>query len=157
MTETTLTNYADQIQRVTYDLVHYYAICDRFITQQLDVTASQGYILLAVPEMDTINMNDLSLKMRVANSTMTRMVDQLVQKGLVNRSADPQDRRIVLVSLTDHGKEVRSKLKNTLQDFFRQVLCDLPSNQLVGSLESLETLNQTITKMLRSCCGTEIL
>jgi DNA-binding MarR family transcriptional regulator len=157
MTETTLTNYADQIQRVTYDLVHYYAICDRFITQQLDVTASQGYILLAVPEMDTINMNDLSLKMRVANSTMTRMVDQLVQKGLVNRSADPQDRRIVLVSLTDHGKEVRSKLKNTLQDFFRQVLCDLPSNQLVGILESLETLNQTITKMLRSCCGTEIL
>jgi DNA-binding MarR family transcriptional regulator len=157
MTETTLTNYADQIQRVTYDLVHYYAICDRFITQQLDVTASQGYILLAVPEMDTINMNDLSLKMRVANSTMTRMVDQLVQKGLVNRSADPQDRRIVLVSLTDHGKEVRSKLKNTLQDFFRQVLCDLPSNQLVGILESLETLNQTITKMLKSCCGTEIL
>jgi len=157
MTETTLTNYADQIQRVTYDLVHYYAICDRFITQQLDVTASQGYILLAVPEMDTINMNDLSLKMRVANSTMTRMVDQLVQKGLVNRSADPQDRRIVLVSLTDHGKEVRSKLKNTLQDFFRQVLCDLPSNQLVGILESLETLNQTITKMLRSCCGTEII
>jgi len=157
MTETALSNYADQIQRVTYDLVHYYAICDRFITQQLDVTASQGYILLAVPELDTINMNDLSLKMRVANSTMTRMVDQLVQKGLVNRSADPQDRRIVLINLTDQGKEVQLKLKDTLQDFFCQVLCDLPAEQLIGILEGLETLNKSIREKLKSCCGTELI
>jgi len=102
-------------------------------------------------------MNDLSLKMRVANSTMTRMVDQLVQKGLVNRSADPQDRRIVLINLTDQGKEVQLKLKDTLQDFFCQVLCDLPAEQLIGILEGLETLNKSIREKLKSCCGTELI
>jgi DNA-binding MarR family transcriptional regulator len=156
MTETSLSTSADEIQRLTYDLVHYYGICDRVTIQQLGVTASQGYILLAIPETDSISMNDLSIKMRVANSTMTRMVDQLVQKGKVNRTADNQDRRIVLIRLTEQGKDVRIKLKSTLQDFFSQVLGDLPEDQRGEILHSLEVLNQSILKTLESCCGTDL-
>jgi DNA-binding MarR family transcriptional regulator len=156
MTEPSLSIFADDIQAVTYDLVHYYSICDRVTTQELDVTASQGYILLAIPDMGSINMNDLSVKMRVANSTMTRMVDQLVQKCMVNRTSDNQDRRIVLIHLTEHGKEVRIKLKKTIQDFFSQVLNDIPEDQRAEILHSLEILNQSILRMLKSCCGTEL-
>jgi DNA-binding MarR family transcriptional regulator len=156
MTETSLSTFADEIQRLTYDLVHYYAICDRVTIQQLDVTASQGYVLLALPEMDSISMNDLSLKMRLANSTMTRMVDQLVQRGLVNRAADDQDRRIVLIHLTEQGQDVRTRLKNSLQVFFSQVLGDLPEDQRGEILQSLEILNQSILKTLKSCCGTDM-
>lgn len=152
MTETSLSTFADEIQRLTYDLVHYYAICDQVSVQQLGVTASQGYILLAIPEMESISMNDLSVKMRLANSTMTRMVDQLVQKGMVNRAADSQDRRIVLIRLTQRGQAVRTGLKHTLQDFFSQVLCDLSEEQRGEILHSLETLNQSILKTLKSCC-----
>lgn len=156
MTESSLSTFADEIQRVTYDLVHYYGICDRVTTQQLGVTAAQGYILLALPEMDPTNMNELSLKMRVANSTMTRMVDQLVQKGMANRAADSQDRRIVLIHLTDQGRDVRSRLKTSLQDFFSQVLSDLPDDQRGEILHSLETLNRSILKTLKSCCRTDL-
>ncbi len=156
MTETSLSTCADEIQRLTYDLVHYYAICDRVIIQQLGVTASQGYILLALPEVDRISMNDLSIKMRLANSTMTRMVDGLVQKGMVNRAADDQDRRIVLIHLTEQGREVRARVKNTLQDFFSQVLGDLPEDRRGEILHSLEALNQSILNTLKSCCGTDL-
>lgn len=152
----TLSILADEIQRLTYDLVHYYGICDRVTIQQLGVTASQGYILLALPEMDSISMNDLSIKMRLANSTMTRMVDQLVRKGMVNRATDNQDRRIVLIHLTEQGQEVRTRLKNALQDFFSQVLGDLSTDQRNELLHSLETLNQSILKTLESCCGTDM-
>ena len=152
MTETSLSPFADEIQRLMYDLVHYYSICDRVTTQQLDVTASQGYILLALPEMDSINMNDLSIKMRLANSTMTRMVDQLVVKGMVYRTADSHDRRIVLVRLTKQGLDVRTRLKNNLQDFFSQVLGDIPEDQRGEILHSLEILNRSILKTLKSCC-----
>jgi DNA-binding MarR family transcriptional regulator len=156
MTDTTLSSTAVEIQRLTYDLVHYYAICDRVTIQELGVTASQGYILLALPEMDSISMNDLSIKMRLANSTMTRMIDQLVQKGMVNREPDSQDRRIVLIRLTGQGLDVRNRLQNTLQDLFSQVLGDLPEGQRDEILHSLEVLNQAIVKTLKSCCGTEL-
>ena len=152
MTETSLSTFADELQRLTYDLVHYYAICDQVSVQQLEVTASQGYILLAIPEMDSISMNDLSIRMRLANSTMTRMVDQLVQKGMVSRAADNQDRRIVLIRLTEHGKAVRTGLKQTLHDFFSQVLSDLSEEQRGEILRSLDTLNRSILKTLNSCC-----
>ena len=152
MTDTSLSTFADEIQRLTYDLVHYYAICDQVSVQQLEVTASQGYILLAISEVESISMNDLSIKMRLANSTMTRMVDQLVQKGMVSRAADNQDRRIVLIQLTKHGQDVRTGLKQTLQDFFSQVLGELSEDQRGEILHSLETLNQSIMRTLKSCC-----
>jgi DNA-binding MarR family transcriptional regulator len=156
MAEKSSFTFADEIQQVTYDLVHYYAICDKVTTQELNVTASQGYILMAIPETDSINMNDLSAKMRVANSTMTRMVDQLVQKGMVNRSADDHDRRIVLIRLTTQGKDVRTRLQNTLQDFFSKVLTNLPENKQGEIIHNLHTLNESIVKTLKSCCGPEI-
>jgi DNA-binding MarR family transcriptional regulator len=108
-----------------------------------------------MPESDNITMNELSVKMRLANSTMTRMVDQLVQKRLVIRETDPQDRRIVLVHLTDKGREERSTFRSTLQDIFSQVLGELSVEEREDVLYSLRSLNSAILKTLNSCCSDE--
>ena len=42
----------------------------------------------------------------VAPPTATRMLDGLVERGLVARTPHPTDRRVVLVALTDEGREV---------------------------------------------------
>lgn len=42
----------------------------------------------------------------VTSGTMTNRVDRLVARGLVSRSPDPDDRRGVLVRLTDAGRQV---------------------------------------------------
>lgn len=156
MTTYSLTTFANDIQRLTYDLVRYNAICDKVCVEQLGVTASQGYILLALPEADSITMNDLSLKMRLANSTMTRMVDQLVQKKMITRGADPDDRRVVRIRLTKQGQDVQVKLKKTMQDLFAQILKDIPVNEREQIVHSLETLKQSIVDTLKSCCGEEV-
>jgi DNA-binding MarR family transcriptional regulator len=156
MTETSLSNFADEIQRVTYDLVHYYAICDRVCVEELGVTASQGYILLALPETGSVTMNDLSVRMKLANSTMTRMVDQLIQKRMITREPDPEDRRIVRVRLTEQGQDIKIRLKKTMQDLFSQVLEDIPDGEREQIIHSLETLTQSIVNTLKSCCETEV-
>ena len=156
MTTPSLLTFADDLQRLTYDLVHYYAICDRVCVEELGVTASQGYILLALPETDSVTMNDLSVKMKLANSTMTRMADQLLQKKLVTRETDPEDRRIVRVRLTVRGQDIKNRLKKTMQDLFAQVLKDIPANERENILHCLETLNQSIVETLKVCCGTEV-
>ncbi len=86
MTTLSLSTFADSIQRLTYDLVRYNTICDRVCGERLSVTPAQGYILLALPETGSVTMNELSVKMKLANSTMTRMVDPLIQKELLTRS-----------------------------------------------------------------------
>ncbi len=153
---TSLVTFADDIQRLTYDLVRYDAICDRVCVEELGVTVSQGYILMALPDTGSITMNDLSAKMRLANSTMTRMADQLVQKRLVTRGPDPDDRRIVRVQLTEQGQDVRARLKRALRDLFSEVLKDIPEGEKETIVHSLETLNQSIVRALKSCCGEEV-
>lgn len=147
--------FAETIQRSTYELVRYSVLCDRTCMEQMGITSSQGYTLLAVPEGESISMNDLSLKMKLASSTMTRMIDQLVQKGLVDRQADSEDRRVVRVRLTERGGQAKKQLRETLQSFFLQVLAEVPEDERELVRHSLEILNQAILNTLKSCCGSE--
>ncbi len=153
---TSLATFVDDVQRLTYDLVRYDAICDRVCVEELGVTVSQGYILMALPDTGSVMMNDLSAKMRLANSTMTRMADQLVQKRLITRGPDPDDRRIVRVQLTEQGQDVRARLKKALRDLFSEVLKDIPEGERETIVHSLEILNQSIVNALKSCCGEEV-
>lgn len=64
------------------------------------VTPSQGGTILSLSLENPLKMNELSNVVGVDNSTMTRMVDQLVEKGLVLRKAGDKDRRLVQIGLT---------------------------------------------------------
>jgi DNA-binding MarR family transcriptional regulator len=43
-------------------------------------------------------------------STVTWIVDRLEERGLVERQADPKDRRVRLVALTEEGRRVREEV-----------------------------------------------
>jgi len=150
---TVLKNLASDLQRLVDDLVRYCSLCDSYCTEQLGITAAQGYTLLAIPETESITMNELSLSMKLANSTMTRMVDQLIQKGMVNRTNDIQDRRVVLIRLTEIGRDKKSKLSTMLDDFFIQVLGEISLEKRAIAIENIQILNRAILKTLKSCCG----
>lgn len=50
-------------------------------------------------------LTDLAARHHVAPSTMSRTVDALVERGWVARTSAPDDRRKVLLELTDHGAQ----------------------------------------------------
>jgi MarR family transcriptional regulator, organic hydroperoxide resistance regulator len=47
-------------------------------------------------------------------STVTWIVDRLEERGLVERQADPRDRRVRLVALTDEGRRIRNEIRAKL-------------------------------------------
>jgi DNA-binding MarR family transcriptional regulator len=69
-----------------------------------------------------ITMGDLSRILGVPFSTATRMVDWLVDNGYVQRLADPEDRRVVRVELTEAGKEPYRAMINLLLESAEQFL-----------------------------------
>jgi DNA-binding MarR family transcriptional regulator len=69
-----------------------------------DVFFTIGYIFSR--QNDPITMGDLSRILGVPFSTATRTVDWLVNNGYIQRLADPEDRRVVRVALTEAGKEL---------------------------------------------------
>lgn len=73
----------------------------------IDLTMSQVKTLILVYSSETgsLRMGQLASALGVALSTATGTVDRLVEQGLLTRHEDPEDRRSVVVSLTERGRD----------------------------------------------------
>lgn len=77
----------------------------------------------------------------VTRATMTGLIDHLEKDGVVSRSADPNDRRTVLVRVTESG---RTLLEKMLPDYFEcvnRIMKPLNADQrmqLVGLLQKIQ-------------------
>ncbi len=152
MTSST-SDFAVQLQRLTYQLTRYYEICDRYCSDQIGIPAAQAYTLLAVPNGEPVTMNALSEKMGLAHSTMTHTVDLLVKKKLVERKSDPEDRRVVRIRVTAQGADMQARLEKALQDFFEQVAGNLPAGERQIVINSLRQMNAAILQAIQAGCN----
>ena len=148
-----LAGFAAAVQHLLYQLMRNFETCDRLCLAQYGVTASQGYTLLALPQGGGLSMNELSEAMGLANSTMTRMVDHLVSKGLVCRQTSQGDRRVVLVALSTRGQQVRDDLELARQELFQSVLVETHQDERPRLLQALEKLIELTGKAMQSCCS----
>jgi DNA-binding MarR family transcriptional regulator len=75
-------------------------------------------------------------------SSLTRMIDDLEEKGMVFRKNDPEDRRKVLISLTDKGLECYNYFNEIVDEIFESV----DKNDVEDYLQSLETMVRILRK-----------
>ena len=73
-----------------------------------DLKLSQIKALYAFRSSDCLSMKELAANIGVKLPNMTMMVDSLIKEGIVERDRDEEDRRKVIVRLTEKGKRVRS-------------------------------------------------
>lgn len=85
-------------------------IFDRILSDKnIDAfNGAQGNLLYVLWQGDNITLGELSRKTGLATTTLTSMVDRMEAAGLVNRTADPKDRRKTRLLLTDKAKGLRS-------------------------------------------------
>ena len=83
---------------------------DRQILNQHDLNISQFRLLSLLDSESGQRLTVLSQLLLLSKSTITRLVDQLEQKGWVERIADHEDRRAQGVVLTPAGEEQRDNI-----------------------------------------------
>ena len=76
----------------------------------------------------------------VTSGTMTNRIDRLAQAGLVRREPDPRDRRGVLVTLSERGREVVDAALTDLLDREQALLAGLAEEQRRVLADLLRTL-----------------
>ena len=82
---------------------------DRFLSRY-GLTPSQFEILTVLSEEGAIPLNRLSERLCCACSNVTGIVDRLERDGLVKRERSREDRRVILLGLTDKGREIWSSV-----------------------------------------------
>jgi DNA-binding MarR family transcriptional regulator len=80
----------------------------RSLSQRLygALTVSQSYCLRILYFQGMRTMSELAEKLQVRLSTITGVIDQLEERGLVERSGHPEDRRSLHVRLTPKGRSL---------------------------------------------------
>jgi DNA-binding MarR family transcriptional regulator len=116
--------------------------------KEFDLNQSEYKVLVNLKGSgsDTCSPGDLCGRMLVSSGSMTNRLDRLEKAGLIRRMPDPDDRRGVLVELTDEGDKLieaavyvqgrrEERLFDDLSDDERQTLDDL-LRKLSSTLES---------------------
>lgn len=78
--------------------------------KDLDITGQQMGILLSLKQGVATTPFELSKLLGIDTGLMTRMLDKLETKGLLARSRDADDRRVVNLSLTAKGRETAEQI-----------------------------------------------
>ena len=73
-------------------------------------------------------------------ASMTAIVDRLLERGLVERRRDPKDRRSVVVSLTEIGREVLNRVRADRRHVVKQALAQLGPGEQSRLLEVLDKM-----------------
>ncbi|HHT46029.1 MAG TPA: MarR family transcriptional regulator [Firmicutes bacterium] len=78
--------------------------------KSFDITTEQWMILNRLFEEPGINQKELSERTLKDQGSLTRTLDRMEKKGLVQRQINPTDRRSFLIYLTDEGYALRDRI-----------------------------------------------
>ncbi len=105
-----------------------------------------GFALLSIDKEDGTPSTYISNRMGMEPTSLTRTLKTLEEKGLITRKKNPEDGRGVLISLTELGKEMRGKSKETVLKFNETIKKNISEEKLNHFMEVAETINDLITE-----------
>lgn len=78
---------------------------------KFEVSAAQFVVIASLAMGEADSASQLCKGISYDAGAMTRMIDRLESKGLIRRRRDADDRRLVNIELTEHGKEAFPKMR----------------------------------------------
>ncbi len=81
----------------------------RPILEPLGLTHTQYLVMLALWERDDRSVSDLGSTLQLEPATLTPLLKRLQAAGFVDRARSAVDERVVVVSLTEAGRELRGR------------------------------------------------
>lgn len=110
-----------------------------------------GFHVVSLLEMhDAMPMSRLADELGVALPNATGIVGRLTEAGIVQRSSDEADRRVVLVSLTDKGRELIGEMEVGRQERMTRLAGLLDPTQQRRLLQSVKDLHAAARRLAES-------
>lgn len=151
---------ARRLHRAVTELVRRYQFRDRNEICCFGISVSQCHALEALGQAGELTMGALASRMQLSVSTMTRVVDQLVARGLAQRGEDAEDRRVCCVDPTPKGRKLLARISAELLGSERAILDKVPAEHRESVIHALEELSLAVDewrgvepRQEGSCCA----
>ncbi len=128
-------------------------IKDRILDAHLmpeDITSTQCKVLFKISLFDCDRPSLIGKSLNVDNSAITRTLDRLAKKDLIQRLPDPNDRRSIRVALTKKGDEVVQRALPLAMNSLDELTQSLTK-------EELDQLHHCLKKIVLSGCKDKLI
>jgi len=121
-------------------------VARRFQEQGYKLSAQDFGILFRLWKQDGLTQVQMAALMMRDKTTITRRLDGLVKKGLIERRVDENDRRLFRIHLKDEGKRATEKLMGVVDAFQGEVLSEVPAEDRAATVRTLKKIIETVTR-----------
>lgn len=109
---------------------------------ELKLSMPQFVCLWVISNLGKFKMSDLATYLALSYASATNLINRLVDAGLVTRYDDPDDRRVVIVELSDKGREITSSIRKRHLDKLMNNCKGLSPEVRKTMLEGIATLTE---------------
>jgi MarR family transcriptional regulator for hemolysin len=107
-------------------------------------TRAQWIVLFRLREQEGLSQVDLADVLELQPISLVRLLDRLVEHGLVERRSDPRDRRANRLFLTPSGRQLADDLDSLREAIATDVFDGVPAAALETSLKTLQDVKDRI-------------
>jgi MarR family transcriptional regulator for hemolysin len=107
-------------------------------------TRAQWIVLFRLRQQEGLSQVDLAEVLELQPISLVRLLDRLVEHGLLERRPDPRDRRANKLFLTPGGRQLVDDLDSLHDSIATDVLRDVPADAIETSLKTLVDIKERI-------------
>jgi MarR family transcriptional regulator, organic hydroperoxide resistance regulator len=136
-------------ESVGYQIRQTHRLLQRYLQQKIEphgVTPGMWYFLRALWHQDGLTQRELSLVVGTMEPTTLGAIKSMESKGLVRRSQNTQDRRKMNIFLTDHGRELQSKLMPLAREVVDDSVAGFSDRERKAFLEYLRAIQSNLLR-----------
>ena len=90
------------------------------LLKELDLTYTQYIIMMVMWEKEVVNEKEIGEALYLKTNTLTDTLKLMENKELIKRERSEKDRRNLVISITDEGKELRNKALNVPKTLYNE-------------------------------------
>src|SRR6185312_6682833 len=110
-------------------------------------TRAQWIVLFRLREQEGLSQVDLADVLELQPISLVRLLDRLVEHGLLERRHDPKDRRANRLFLTAKGRQLVDDLDGLRDAIATDVMHDMPATTVQTTLDALRAIKDRIKSL----------
>jgi len=114
-----------------------------------DLPPGAWILLRHIEQQPGVTINELARRSGTVKSHVSKMMEQLVRQGYVEKRTDPADQRLVRVYATRSAAEAMAEMNGRANEAWAAVVAEIPKGQLAEVVRGLKILLEALEKSQR--------
>lgn len=121
-----------KVDQIAENIISVYPLLYKTISRPIkhqSITPGGMFVLGSLKRHGQLSMSDIGKCLAMPKPHVTVIVDKLIEEGFVERQSDPNDRRIINISITENGLETLGEVKKILSENMKIKLLKLTEEE----------------------------